>query len=70
MGQDGATLVLGTLRVNAMQTRSDEDQRSPDETDRLFTETIKRMIATPPKKHRDEPKRRRKSQPNPGKRGA
>jgi hypothetical protein len=37
----------------------DPDQRSPEETARRSRETLRRMIATPPTKHAEEPKRAR-----------
>lgn len=39
----------------------DDDQYAPDETAKRRDETIKRMIATPPKKHKDESPRRAQS---------
>ncbi|MDP3492614.1 MAG: hypothetical protein Q8R82_05835 [Hyphomonadaceae bacterium] len=41
----------------------DPDQRSPQEAARLRDESIRRMIATPPKKLKDEPKKPRVSEP-------
>jgi len=41
----------------------DPDQRSPQETARLRDESIRRMIATPPKKHAEEPKKPRVQEP-------
>jgi len=42
---------------------SDPDQRSPQEAARLRDESIRRMIATPPKKHAEEPKKPRIKEP-------
>jgi hypothetical protein len=42
---------------------SDPDQRSPQDTARLRDESIRRMIATPPKKHAEDPKRPRVKKP-------
>jgi len=40
-----------------------EDERSPEETERIREATLKRMLNTPPKPHADMVKERRKGQP-------
>jgi hypothetical protein len=44
------------------KTPPDPDQRSPQETARLRDETLRRMIAKPPKKHEDDKRPRRPKQ--------
>lgn len=49
---DQSLLVLGVLD---MTKSPDPDRRNASETARLRDEGLKRMLTTPPKRHKDEP---------------
>jgi len=46
---------LGVLDLDMARTpkHKDNDERSPEETERIREATLKRLLSTPPKQHKD-----------------
>ena len=44
---------MAGTRKDKKQEVDSEDERSPEETERIREETLKRILSTPPKQHKD-----------------